>query len=182
MAREERQHKIQLVILRQADDDIRLGDALLRQQINICTVSADRKARCQLLCEQFAALTIAINDLYLHALALEHQCKRAARPSCTDDGGTRQFMCVARHETLAELLDAVGKTDEVGIVTREKYVIAVRDNHTMIAKDQPCKYPVRELQLLERFARDGRAAADARLKKAHLSLCEILYVERSGRH
>ena len=74
-------------------------------------------------------------------------------------------MSVARYETLAELLDAVGKTDEVGIVTREKYVIAVRDNHTMIAKDQPCEYPVRELQLLERFARDGRAAADARLKK-----------------
>ena len=44
MACEEGKHQIQLVVLRQADDGIRLGDSLLHQEIHIRTVAADCKA------------------------------------------------------------------------------------------------------------------------------------------
>ena len=51
MTGEECQHQVQLVVLRQADNDIRLGDAFLREKVDIRAVPADCKTRGQLLCE-----------------------------------------------------------------------------------------------------------------------------------
>ena len=83
---------------------------------------------------------------------------------------------------MAELLNALGQPNEVGIVPREEHIVAVRDNHAMVAEDQPREYAVRQCQLLERLAGDGGAAADARLKQAHLALRKVLHVECSGGH
>ena len=173
---------MQLVVLRQADDDIRLRDALLRQQVDVRSVAADRKPRRQLFCEHLTALAVLVDHLYLHALPFEHERERTPCASRADDRRTRQFVRVALHEALAELLNAVGQPDEVGVVARQEYVVAVRDNHAVIAEDQPCEDAVRQLQTFQRRARNGGAAADARLEKAHLALREILHIERGGRH
>ena len=56
------------------------------------------------------------------------------------------------------------------------------NNHAVVAEDEPRENPLRETQLLERLACDGGAAADARLEKTHLALCEILHVECGRGH
>ena len=108
MACEECEHQVQFVVLRQADNDIRLGNALLCEKVDVRAVTADRKPCRQLFCKQFAALTIPVDHLYLHTLPLEKESEPTPRSSCADDGDTFQFVRVARYEALAELLDAVG--------------------------------------------------------------------------
>ena len=87
MACKERQHQVQLIVLCQADNDIRLGDALLCEKVDICTVTADCKTSGQLLREQFAALTISVDHLHLHVLSFQQKCERAPCPPSPDDGG-----------------------------------------------------------------------------------------------
>ena len=182
MSCEEGKHQVQLIIFCKADDDIRLGDTFLRQEVYIRAVAADRKSRRQLFGEQFAALAALVNYFHLNSLSLKQERQRAPRSSRTDDGGTRQLVRVARYETVTELLNAFGQSDEVGIVPREKHIVTVRDNHAVVTEDESCEYPLGKTQLLERLACDGGAAANACLEKTHLALCEVLHVECGRGH
>ena len=77
-------------------------------------------------------------------MTLEHERERTSRSARTDDGDACELLRVAGHEALAELLDPLLQADEVGIVTWEKHIIAVGDNHSMVTKDQPCQDTLRQ--------------------------------------
>ena len=118
----------------------------------------------------------------LHALLLEHERKGAPRASRADDCGAVQLVRVALHQTLAELFNLVRQTDEVGVVARQEHIVAVGDDHAVIAEDESREHTGRELQRFQRRARDRGFAPDARLKETHLALTEVLHVERGWRH
>ena len=86
---EEGEHQVQLVVLREADNDIRLGDPLLGQEVNVRAVTADRETCRQFFRKQLTAFTISVDYLHLNPLAFKPECKRTSRTSGTDDGGTR---------------------------------------------------------------------------------------------
>ena len=182
VAREQRQHEIELVILRQADDDVRLGHALLGQEVDVRAVAADGDAVDELVRHEAAAVRVLVDDLDAHALFLEHRRECAARTARADDDDAVQLAGIALHESLAELLDLLRNADEVGIVVWQQAVVAVRDDHAVVAEDHAGQHALRELDVLERDVCQRRRAAHLRLKQPDLAVREVLDVEGRRRH
>ena len=93
-----------------------------------------------------------------------------------------QLAGVALHEGLAELLDLLRDADEVGIVVRQQAVVAVRDDHAVVAEDHAGQHALRELDVLERDVRQRRRAAHLRFEQPDLAVREVLDVESGRRH
>ena len=182
MLREQREHEIQLVILREADNDIRLRHALLEQEIDIRAIAADGDTVPELFRHALAALVLLVDDLHLDALPVEHRRERAPRPPRADDHHAVDAPRVALHEILAELLDLLRNADEIRIVMRQQIIVAMRDDHAVIAEDHPREHPRRQLDIAELLPRERRAPPHARLEQPHLPMREILDIERRRRH
>ena len=86
------------------------------------------------------------------------------------------------HERLAELLDLDGIADEVGVVVRQQAVVAVRNDHALVAEDHARENRLWHFEILQRDVRQRRVTRHLRLEEAHLAACEVLDVERGGRH
>ena len=182
VAREQRQHEVELVILRQADDDVRLRHAFLCQEVDVRAVAADGDAVDELVRHESAALRVLVDDLDAHALLLEHRRERAARAARADDDDAVQLAGVALHEGLAELLDLLWDADEIGVVVRQQTVVAVRDDHAVVAEDHAGQHALRELDVLQGDIRQRRRATHFRLEQPDLAVCEVLDIERSRCH
>ena len=179
---DEGQHEVQAVVIGQADDDVGIGNAFLFQEVDVRAVAADGQAVVQEFCHLAAAFAVFIENLDLDAFLVEHGGQKAAGPAGADDDDPFDHLRVAGDEVLTEFLDGLGVADEIRIVAREQAVIAMRDDHAVIAENHAGQDGRRHVHILKGDIDERRMTADLGFKEPDLAVGEVFDIEGGRRH
>ena len=128
------QQKVQLVILRQTDNHICLGNALLYQKVDICTVAAKHQTTLELGRQQLTALLILFNNLDLNPLLLQHRCQEAACAACADNQHSLQLFIGVR-EGIFKITNRLTLAYEIHVIAGDNIIITMRNNHLVAAEN-----------------------------------------------
>ena len=143
------QHEVQAIVVCNAHDDVRFGNAFLLQQVQVRAVAADSNAVIHFFRRQQAPFPVFVENLDLHALLVQHGGEKTPRPASADDDGPLYPLRIALDEIDAEFLNRPGIADKVSIVMRQELVVAVRDNHAVIPENHADQYGRRNFQILK---------------------------------
>ena len=176
------QHQIQFIIVRKANDDIRLADAFLCQQINIRAVSANNDALINAFRHHTAPFRVFFDNLDIDILFIQHLCQGSPRTSGADDEDPFRCFHTRTDKLFAEPLNFIRRADEKSIVMRQKPVFTVRNDHTVITEDKARQYILRQNQIFQRDIGQRGLFADLGFKKAYLPLCKIFHIKRRRGH
>ena len=93
---------------------------------------------------------VFIEDLDLKAFLIQHGRQKAARPAGADDDDSFDGFDVAGHKIFTEFFNGLGIADKIGVIVGIEAVVAVGDDHALVAENHTDQNRRRHIHILKK--------------------------------
>ena len=180
---QKRHHHIQAFVACDTDDDIRILNSFLLQKIDVGPVAVKDDALLQAGSDEAAVVPVVIDDFDGNALFFQHRGENLPRAAGPDDESAADaVLVIGGPDILRKLGDSFRISQEIDVIEWQQHVIAVRDDHPVIAENHSDQDSLRQAQILQRDMEKRGTRSQFRFHEAYLAFCEVFDIQCRRRH